>query len=70
MTDDPDQALGRAHRRLLRRICNGRTVPLLLDGQAFLTYREASRYVLSLPPEARDAAVLALKRSAGEGSRT
>ncbi|WP_292929387.1 hypothetical protein [Novosphingobium sp. PASSN1] len=55
---------------MLRRICNGRTVPLLLDEQAFLTYREASRYVLSLPPEARDAAVLALKRSAGEGSRT
>ena len=70
MTEDPDQALSRAHRRLLRRICNGRTVPLLLDGHAFLTYRETSRYVLSLPPEARDGAVMALKRCAAQGIGT
>ena len=56
MTDQPEAALGRTERRFLRRIFNGRTVPIVADGQRFLTYKEASRYLLSLTPEARDAA--------------
>ena len=64
ITEDPDQALGRAERRLLRRIFNGRTVPIVVDGRAFLTYKEASRYVLSLPLEARDQACAEMKSGA------
>ena len=53
MSEDAEDALGRTERRLLRRIFNGRTVPLIADGQAFLTYKAASRYLLSLTLEAR-----------------
>jgi hypothetical protein len=61
MTEAEGQALDRPQRRLLRRIFNGRTVPIVADGRPFLTYKEASRYLLSLGAEARDAAYLEMK---------
>lgn len=64
MTDADDAALTRPQRRLLRRIYNGRTVPIVVDGQSFLTYRDAARHLLSLPEEAREAAYQAMKRQA------
>lgn len=68
MNDEPEAALGRTERRFLRRIFNGRTVPIVADGQRFLTYKEASRYLLSLPPDARDAAYAHMKSEALAGS--
>ena len=64
MSDAPEPALGRTERRFLRRIFNGRTVPIVADGQRFLTYKDASRYLLSLPSEARDAAYVQMKNAA------
>lgn len=56
--------LGRTQRRLLRRIFNGRIAPIIADGQPFLTYKEASRHLLSLEPDAREAAYLQMKQGA------
>ncbi len=61
MTDEDDQALSRPRRRLLRRIYNGRSVPIMTDDRAFLTYKEASQYLQSLAPDARDAAYADMK---------
>lgn len=52
--DDP--ALSRAQRRALRRIYNGRTVPILAGGREFLTFREARAWLVTLPAGERDAA--------------
>lgn len=65
MTEDDDASLSRAQRRLLRRIYNGRAVPIMADGRPFLTYKEASRYLQSLPSEARDAAYAQMREQAG-----
>lgn len=59
-----DASLTRPQRRLLRRIYNGRTVPIVVDGKPFLTFREASRYLLTLSPEAREAAYLEMRGQA------
>lgn len=56
--DDDDHLLSRPQRRSLRRIYNGRSVPILVDGRGFLTYQDARQYLQSLPREARDAAYL------------
>ena len=64
MAQEDEHWLGRSQRRLLRRIYNGRTVPILVDGRAFLTFRDASRYLQSLDPEAGNAAYLAMKAAA------
>lgn len=61
---EAEAALTRPQRRLLRRIYNGRTVPIVVDGKPFLTFREASRYLLTLSPEARDAAYLEMRGQA------
>jgi len=66
MTETESSTLTRPQRRLLRRIFNGRTVPLVADGQSFLTLKEASRYLEGLSPEARDAAYAALKAQASQ----
>lgn len=60
-----DTALGRTERRLLRRIYNGRTDAIVVDGKPFLTFREASRFLLALDAEARAAAYREMKRQAG-----
>lgn len=64
ITDDEDLSLSRTQRRLLRRIYNGRTVPIVADGRPFLTFKEASRYLQSLSPEAREAAYVHMKEQA------
>lgn len=51
---------------MLRRIYNGRTVPIIVDGRAFLTYKEASRYLLSLTADAREKAYLEMKSGAAD----
>jgi hypothetical protein len=61
MTDDNGQSLTRPQRRLLRRIFNGLAIPIVADGKSFLTYKDASRHLLSLAPEARDAVYAELK---------
>jgi hypothetical protein len=68
MSENLDQSLGRTQRRLLRRIYNGRTVPIIADGRPFLTFQEASRYLLSLTPEARDKAYEDMRSGAGMGA--
>lgn len=69
MADNQDDLLTRPQRRLLRRIFNGRTVPLVADGRKFLTFKDASRYLQSLSPEARDVAYSQLKANALAASR-
>jgi hypothetical protein len=64
MTDDDDASLNRTQRRFLRRIYNGRSVPIVADGRPFLTYKEASRYLQSLPHEARKAAYAQMREQA------
>ena len=64
VTNEDDPGLTRAQKRLLRRIYNGRSIPLVTDGKAFLTCKEASRYLLSLAPEARAAAYDSMKEQA------
>jgi len=65
MTDEDSESLSRPQRRLLRRIYNGRTVPIIADGRAFLTFKEANRYLQSLAPEAREAAYAEMAGKAG-----
>lgn len=59
----PEQAddLSRPQKRLLKRLYNARTVPVIADERPFLTYKDALRYLLSLAGEARDAAYAQMK---------
>lgn len=68
ITQDCPRSLDRPQRRLLRRIYNGRTVPIVVDDRPFLTYKEASGYLLSLPDDAREQAYQAMKSGAINGS--
>lgn len=68
MTDtESTSPIDRTQRRLLRRIYNGRTVPIIADGQAFLTYKEALKHLEALEANARDAAYEEMKASAKNG---
>ena len=64
MSDDDDHLLSRPQRRFLRRIYNGRTVPIVADGRAFLTFKDAREYLQSLAPEARDTAYAEMRAQA------
>ncbi|WP_298287300.1 hypothetical protein [Novosphingobium sp.] len=64
MTEESDPALGRSQRRLLRRIFNGRTEPIVVDGQPFLTFKAASRFLLALTPDAREQAFVQMRSAA------
>jgi hypothetical protein len=64
VTNEDTPSLTRAQIRLLRRIYNGRSVPIVADGRPFLTYKDASRYLRSLAPQARDAAYAEMKEQA------
>ncbi|MXO99466.1 hypothetical protein GRI97_10745 [Altererythrobacter xixiisoli] len=71
MTDNqtppaPEPIVDRPQRRMLRRIFNGRTVPILLDDQPLLTYKQALRHLETLPAEARNAACLMMKHQADQ----
>ncbi|MEY4160752.1 MAG: hypothetical protein RLZZ136_1373 [Pseudomonadota bacterium] len=61
---EDDLGLTRAQKRLLRRIYNGRTIPIVVNDTPFLTYKEASHYLLSLAPDARNAAYAVMKDQA------
>ena len=56
--------LARAQNRLLRRIFNGRTIPVFADGRPLATYKEASRYLLSLDLPNRERAYAEIKAQA------
>ncbi len=64
MTDEDSERLSRPQKRLLRRIFNGRTVPIIADGRSFLTFKATSQYLQSLTPAARDAAYAEIKENA------
>lgn len=64
VTPEDSAALTRAQIRLLRRLYNGRTVPIVADGKSFLTFKEANFYLRSLSPQARDAAYAEMKSQA------
>jgi len=64
MTGEDEQVLSRSQRRSLRRIYNGRSVPIVADGRAFLTYKEARQYLQSLTDEGRDAAYAEMRGQA------
>ncbi len=64
VTNEDETALTRAQNRLLRRIFNGRSIPIAVDGRHFLTYRNASLYLRSLAPQARDTAYAQMKEQA------
>lgn len=64
MTEESEESLSRAQRRLLRRIYNGRTVPIIADGRSFLTYKDASRHLQALTPEERETVYAEMKRQA------
>jgi hypothetical protein len=59
--------VGRTQRRLLRRIYNGRTVPIVADGKDFLTYKAALKYLEALEADARETVYEAMKASAKNG---
>lgn len=68
MTDTESASpIGRTQRRLLRRIYNGRTVPIIADGQAFLTYKDAVKYLDALDADTREAVYEEMKASAKNG---
>ena len=54
----------RPQRRLLRRIFNGRTVPISAGGQDFLTYKSALAYLLTLELIEREACYEDIKAQA------
>jgi len=62
---EDDQSLSRAQRRALRRIYNGRTVPIVIEGRAFLTFRDAKAFLEALSAPERDAACAAMMAQAG-----
>jgi hypothetical protein len=64
VTKEDDPLLTRTQKRFLRRIYNGRLVPIIVDGRPFLTYKDASRYLQSLDLQARDAAYAEMKEQA------
>ncbi|MGW8202917.1 hypothetical protein ACWGM0_10260 [Sphingomonas bisphenolicum] len=64
-TDD----LSRPQKRLLKRLYNGRTVPIMADDRPFLTYKDALRYLLSLPIDTREAVYAQMKAQARDGVR-
>jgi len=70
ITEDRDQTLARPQRRLLRWIYNGRIVPIIVDDRPFLTYKEASCYLLALTAEAREKAYLDMKCAAAAHDAT
>ena len=57
-TLEEEQSLSRSQRRLLCRIYNRRTPPIIANGPTFLTFNDARRYLLSLEPAAREKALL------------
>jgi hypothetical protein len=61
--------LSRPQKRLLKRLYNGRTVPVMADERPFLRYKDAARYLLSLDLDARAAAYAQMKAQAKDDVR-
>lgn len=53
--------LSRPQKRLLKRLYNARTMPIIADDRSFLTYREAAHYLLKLDGDARESAYAQMK---------
>ena len=64
----PDD-LTRPQKRFLKRLYNGRTIPVIVERKPFLTYRDATRFLLALPPDAREAAYAVMKAQEKEDRR-
>lgn len=60
--DDKPDALSRPQRRLLARLFHGSSEPVVVEEREFHTFQEAKRYLLSLEPDAREAAYQAMKK--------
>jgi len=56
--------LSRAQNRFLRRLFNGRTIPVFADGKPLATYKDACRYLLSLDVADRERAYAEIKAQA------
>jgi hypothetical protein len=69
MVEADGDDLSRPQKRLLKRLYNGRTVPIIADERPFLRYRDAARYLLSLDLDARAAAYAQMKAQARDGVR-
>lgn len=61
--------LSRTQNRFLRRIFNGRTIPIVTDGRPLATYKDAGRYLLSLDCPDRERAYAAIKEQAKQSPR-
>ena len=69
MVEADGDDLSRPQKRLLKRLYNGRTVPVIADERPFLRYKDAARYLLSLDLDARAAAYAQMKAQAKDGVR-
>jgi hypothetical protein len=58
----------RPQRRLLRRLYNGRTVPIRIGALEFLTYKAALAHLLTLDLAEREACYEQMKAAAKSGS--
>ena len=56
--------LTRAQNRFLRRIFNGRTIPIVIGGRHLATCKDAGRYLLSLDFPDREQAYAEIKEQA------
>ena len=54
----------RPQRRYLRRIYNGRNIPIHVDGTDFVTYKQAMKYLQTLDEDANNRAVEQMKAAA------
>lgn len=64
VTKEGEEGLTRAQIRLLRRIYNGRTLPVIVGGRPFLTYKQAIQYLRALSPEDYASAYAVMKDQA------
>lgn len=62
--EEEESGLSRPHRRLLRRLYNGRITPIVAADRSFLTYREAVAHLLTLPVAAHADVVAEMKAHA------
>ncbi|QGP78259.1 hypothetical protein [Sphingobium sp. CAP-1] len=66
---DDGHDLSRPQKRLLKRLYNARTIPVMVDERPFLTYKDALRYLLSLALDAREAAYAQMKAHVRDKAR-
>lgn len=69
MTEEQFQDLSRPQKRLLKRLYNARTTPIIVNERPFLTYKDSVRYLLSLAGEEREAAYTDMKAHVRDKAR-